>query len=369
MVSVNIELVRVSGLQPEQDDVFRQWAQVFVDSSLADRGDHDERSAEDLRAMEASANFSRQFLAAVDEGLVVGAAHVTMPLRDNLTHSFGLVSVLPAHRGQGVGGRLLRWVEGVARDAGRATLQMHTSRRPKGPDPGGRFARRHGFALAQTLLTGDLAVPLGPPGVVAPTGYRIETRTDIPAEWEQAYAGFQEAIIAEMPRGGLALEPEVWDVDRVRSMAQQLAAQRRSRLISVAVHGDSGELAGYTEVQWGPSMGERAYQQDTMVLPGHRGHGLGLVLKAALSARSSSAGRACAPFGRGTPMTTLTCWGSTRPSAARSPRSWRSGRSASERHRDTVLGPGLVVVMGERARRAAAGCATPHRGEAMQTGG
>jgi GNAT superfamily N-acetyltransferase len=275
-----MEFVRVSGLEPSQTALFEEWAQVFITSAVADRGDHDERSADDLRVMEGNEEFARQFLAAVEDDRVVGAAHVTLPLRDNLAHSFGLVSVLPAHRRRGVGTALLEWVEGVAREGGRSTLQMHTARRPGGAAPGGGFARRHGFGLAQTLLCSDLVVPQMPPERVV-TGFRIETRSDIPTDWEEAYAGFQTAIISEMPLGDLALEPEVWDVERVRGLSQRLVEQGRSRLISVAVHEDSGELAAYSEIQWAPTMGERAYQQDTMVLRGHRGHGLGLAVKAA----------------------------------------------------------------------------------------
>ena len=47
-----------------------------------------------------------------------------------------------------------------------------------------------------------------------------------------------------------------------------------------------------------------AYQQDTLVLREHRGHGLGLALKAATHAGPRRrVARGCAPSGRGTPTT------------------------------------------------------------------
>jgi len=44
-------------------------------------------------------------------------------------------------------------------------------------------------------------------------------------------------------------------------------------------HAASGDLAAYTKLVLAPGMPEWAAQQDTVVLPPHRGHRLGLLVK------------------------------------------------------------------------------------------
>ena len=50
---------------------------------------------------------------------------------------------------------------------------------------------------------------------------------------------------------------------------------------TVARHVPSGRLVGYTQVQVSPETPTLGYQQDTLVVREHRGHRLGLRLKAA----------------------------------------------------------------------------------------
>ena len=50
---------------------------------------------------------------------------------------------------------------------------------------------------------------------------------------------------------------------------------------SVARNLPTGRLVGFTRVEVSPESPDRAYQQDTLVLREHRGHGLGARLKAA----------------------------------------------------------------------------------------
>jgi hypothetical protein len=47
----------------------------------------------------------------------------------------------------------------------------------------------------------------------------------------------------------------------------------------VARHVASGDLAAYTHLVLAPGMPEWAAQEDTVVLPSHRGHRLGLLVK------------------------------------------------------------------------------------------
>lgn len=279
-----MEFVRFSGLEPAQTKMFEQWAQVFIDAAVADNGEHDERSATDLRQMERNPSVERRLMAVVEEGRVAAGASVMFPLQDNLTHSFGMLSVLPSHRRRGIGTRLLEWVEDSARERGRSTLQMHFTTRPGTRAAGHVLAERHGFDLAQRLLRSDLDVTKAvsrAAGDVEPRGYRLERFTGLPSQWEEAYARFQVQMTEDAPLGDLALEPEVWDVDRVRGQSERTAAMGRTRWFTMAVDEGSGEAAGFTEIQWSTDMGDRAYQQDTLVTREHRGHELGRALKMA----------------------------------------------------------------------------------------
>ena len=66
---------------------------------------------------------------------------------------------------------------------------------------------------------------------------------------------------------------------RVRLEEAQWAEQGRTPQVSVAVS-DGGEVVGHTQLLF-PAEGDEVYQWDTIVLPTHRGHALGLALKVA----------------------------------------------------------------------------------------
>jgi GNAT superfamily N-acetyltransferase len=76
---------------------------------------------------------------------------------------------------------------------------------------------------------------------------------------------------------------QTWTADRVRAMAGVLADRGDLLLTTAAVA--KGEMAGYTEVVIRAGRTHRAIQYDTAVVPAHRGHGLGLWVKAAMVRR------------------------------------------------------------------------------------
>jgi GNAT superfamily N-acetyltransferase len=81
--------------------------------------------------------------------------------------------------------------------------------------------------------------------------------------------------------GDLVLEEERWDEERVRADYERIAAVGRRVVDAYALHEATGALVGYTQVQVPQADPEVAFQQDTLVLREHRGHGLGLRMKAA----------------------------------------------------------------------------------------
>ncbi len=88
------------------------------------------------------------------------------------------------------------------------------------------------------------------------------------------------AAINDAPLDDLELEDEVFTPERTRAFEQaQLASNYRVYRV-VARHRESGELAGLTVVSVDGETPTIAHQLDTSVVRSHRGHRLGLLLKA-----------------------------------------------------------------------------------------
>jgi len=88
-------------------------------------------------------------------------------------------------------------------------------------------------------------------------------------------------FIEEIPLGDLDFRPQAWTPERLREREARRAKQRRELLTVVAL-APSGEVAGYTNLALSPHAPRLADIGDTLVLPDHRGHRLGLALKVLL---------------------------------------------------------------------------------------
>jgi GNAT superfamily N-acetyltransferase len=89
------------------------------------------------------------------------------------------------------------------------------------------------------------------------------------------------AAMADAPRDE-GVEPSVWDVERIRRL-DATAADHGVVFYSAAAHDSkSGEFAALTQICTDPGAPGWGMQQITAVLPEHRGHRLGLLVKVAL---------------------------------------------------------------------------------------
>jgi GNAT superfamily N-acetyltransferase len=114
----------------------------------------------------------------------------------------------------------------------------------------------------------------------APVGYRIRSWAGAcPDDLVQAYAGLRSAMARDVPTGGLTYEPPSWDVARVRGNEER-TADRYLAVVSLARARD-GSPAGYTLVYLDRGDPDHVRQDDTLVLTGHRGRGVGTALKTA----------------------------------------------------------------------------------------
>ncbi|MFI8517602.1 GNAT family N-acetyltransferase [Streptomyces sp. NPDC085481] len=189
----------------------------------------------------------------------------------------------PAHRRQGAGSLLLAAVVAACRTESRRSLIVAAA----ADSPGEAFSERWGFrralSLDHLLLRLDEAGAL-PAADAEHPGYRLTGWTGtVPDGLADAFAAAKNAM-NDMPMGDLDYGSIAWDADRVRAMAK-VVAERGDTLLTLAALHDDGTMAGYTEILLPQGSGPRAQQYDTAVVPAHRGHGLGLWLKAAMVRR------------------------------------------------------------------------------------
>ncbi|MFW5473934.1 GNAT family N-acetyltransferase [Knoellia sp. CPCC 206450] len=300
-----VRIVPVTTLDPapEAAALAEQWNDVLVASTVATMGDdHDAWSLASRRARESSTSWDHRYFAAVDEGdrldggdgvggvdggaghgTVVAAAELVLPRRDNLTLALLDLAVRPDHRRRGTGTLVLDHLVRLAQEAGRTTLLTETAYPSGGSNPGEAFLRTHGFEVGQTMQRNDLDVRSHLPGAVALLdGYAIETSTDDTLdEWLEDRAHLSRRMSTDAPVGDLDLAEEDWDADRVREQRDATRRSNRRAVESVARHLGTGRLVAFTQLQVPVAEPVLAYQQDTLVLREHRGHGLGQALKSA----------------------------------------------------------------------------------------
>jgi GNAT superfamily N-acetyltransferase len=239
----------------------------------------------------------RQLLVVAEEedAHVVGAGLLELPLSDN-THLAELrVSVHPDHRRRGVGTALAASLRAEAEAAGRRLASAWIPGRQLWPgapadEPGAdRFAQRCGLTLRNTDVHRVLELPVDPAfldrlaAAAAPhhRDYEISVFTGpCPDEYVDAYCRLKAAMVTEAPMGDVEMEPGKWDESRLREEEADLAGMRRTRFSAFAVAAD-GRVAGFNELLHAAHDIGNAYNWDTLVLPAHRGHRLGMGLKVA----------------------------------------------------------------------------------------
>jgi GNAT superfamily N-acetyltransferase len=190
--------------------------------------------------------------------------------------------VRPDARRSGVGRVLL--VEA----AKRADLEAYGSIGVEviGGTPAAEFFEAHGFRCAfvemRNLL--DLStvdwLRLGALAEGVGSGYRIEYHPGGPPEEMLDEYAKAKASVRLNPAYDLELRPSSYDSERLRASLATLHARGMKPYIVLAVHEQSGTVAGLTEVVVPAQRPTRADQYDTIVVQAHRGYGLGRALKA-----------------------------------------------------------------------------------------
>jgi len=223
--------------------------------------------------------------AARESGSLVGLVEVHTSGWDNTHLAWVEFVVHPDLRRRGHGSRLLEFAKETTRSLGRTSMgcdgwdndTTNGFATPRGlPRKSSAINRRQFLASVdrQELETmyDEAPTAASPYELIRITGHT-------PDDMLKAVAKMTEAI-NDAPTDDLDVEDEVFPKERILAYenAQEARGNRLYRI--VARHRDSGELAGHSVVAVEaerPAIGE---QHDTSVLRAHRGHRLGLVLKA-----------------------------------------------------------------------------------------
>ena len=134
-------------------------------------------------------------------------------------------------------------------------------------------ARQRGFAIVNTTVQQKLHLPEVDPStwqVDAPAGYHAVTWIGAPPD--------------DAPSGESGFELPQWTVEGIRAEQARFAEEGVEFWVVAAVRDADGEVAGLTELMLRPWLPDLAIVNNTAVPREHRGLGLGVFVKARMSA-------------------------------------------------------------------------------------
>ena len=234
------------------------------------------------------------WLAADDDGTVVGYYRMDLPDLDNLDRATGGPVVHPTARRRGIGRELLRHEGARAAANGRSLFSASTI----AGGAGDAFAQAVGARLDLEEVRRVQYLRETTPGTIAAlramaekaaSGYSLVFWTgDTPDEYAGPLAEVFNAF-NDAPHGENR-QPEIWDAERVRERTGSTVRAGLMRNHSVAALSDAtGQMVAVSEVMINPESPQWGFQQLTAVIEAHRGHRLGLLVKTAMLDRLATA--------------------------------------------------------------------------------
>jgi GNAT superfamily N-acetyltransferase len=217
-------------------------------------------------------------------GEPVGCYLLTLPELENPTVGWCTLAVAPGRRRSGAGRVLLGHCTAQARLAGRRRLAGEA----KDDSPGSAFAAAVGATSGIAEVIRHLDTDAGLPGRLAclraaaarhAAGYSLVSWIGAsPADTLEDQALLSGAM-ADAPRDE-GVEPEAWDAGRITDL-EQICLGSGQQFYSVAARHDATDrLVAITQIFVEPDTPDWGFQMTTAVLPAHRGHRLGVLVKA-----------------------------------------------------------------------------------------
>jgi RimJ/RimL family protein N-acetyltransferase len=233
----------------------------------------------------------------------VGRMGMDLPQEDGSRTAYVFIELRRDAWGQGIGERAHALLEETARAHGRTVMQSWVEHPaadgeqltpPTGfgtvpLDHPARFLLRHGYTLEQIVrksaftLAGSRAMleQHAAAARAASTDYRVvQWETPTPDEFVEGYAWMKSRMSTDAPSADLVVDEETWDAERVRTWDAEILDGGRRMLVTAAQHIATGELCAFNELVLGVDPEVASHQYDTLVLATHRGHRLGMLVKA-----------------------------------------------------------------------------------------
>lgn len=290
----------IRGINVDSDEEMRQLNELDEACAQDIYGASQKSTVDERRALLASSKYkkSERFVAVVSEGgseQVVGIGTCGMPLFENKETAFIGVAVHPEYRRQGIGAALADRVKEAADAQGRYKLDVWADA-PADADaddptlPAHRLARRLGMEKKNLAAQKIVNLPLPEEKFIQFEAqiaekigdYRLETWIDeIPEDQLENYGILRRQLDLDEPTGDHQNEAPEYPAERVREIYERCWAMGFRTLITVAFSPE-GEIAGQSEITYKTNQGTTlGFQENTLVMPAHRGHALGLAMKVA----------------------------------------------------------------------------------------
>jgi GNAT superfamily N-acetyltransferase len=227
--------------------------------------------------------FRHVLLVAREDGRTVGTADLGCSVGDNEHLADLEISVHPDRQRHGIGRAL--YDAATRRLAGDGlTTVVGEAHVPDGIPR--EAAAAYAFATALRLRSVHvedhlvLELPATPPDVDTADGWDIVTwRVRCPDEFAVAYCRMRTQMENDVPRGEVDYQPRAFDEERLR-VGEARIALGYGQVVAAARRTADGVFGGYSLV-FVPYGEPEGLQDDTLVMPEHRGHRLGLSLKRA----------------------------------------------------------------------------------------
>ena len=229
---------------------------------------------------------SQPFLAMVGDR-AVGTAHLHLSERDNTHLAWLWLAIRPDERRRGYGSAFFELMAEQARRAGRTSLGTDGWESERTTAFAARFGlerRSQGIMRRQhlaELAPGQVQRLFDEASAMAGDYELVRILGRTPAELVEPMAELM-AVINDAPTDDLDIEDEVFTPERLAAYEESTITRGNRLYRLVARHRGTGELGGHTVVAVEEQRPSLADQHDTAVARAHRGHRLGLLLKAGM---------------------------------------------------------------------------------------
>jgi GNAT superfamily N-acetyltransferase len=246
--------------------------------------------AQEMRAMPPG-QWRATFLARDGAGKIAGSGIAGRNLKDreNQHIRWSDVAVRKEHRRRGLGRAL--YVEVVRSCEGQGDDLVFIGQTNDRVAAGEGFAHSLGatpglpMRINQLDLRGVDRARVAEWARLDPAGYRLVRIDDrVPAELVEPYIQASRGI-NDMPKGDIAFNDFTLTETQIRQRESWFQQSGRHWWLILAIHEATGQGVGFTEVDFDPRDPHSIEQEGTAVIAAHRGHNLGMWMKAAMLER------------------------------------------------------------------------------------